>query len=250
MKQKNRTVLVTAIAITVVAAVFVSFGVPSLTGRTPKVTLADLTQQTGTRQDGSAFTVVEVTPQTVQSVIATLARPDSYYREAAVYLFWQGGSAASQVQVWQDGGYTKTTVTRSGGATQNYMVGDGTEYIWYDGDQTYYKGAAGDHTSDLSQRIPTYEDVLKVDPTQITSAGYESKNGKDCIYVEVREDDLGYLERYWIETASGLLCASETESNGQVVYRMEETKLQTPLVGESFALPDGTVLHRSAVAVQ
>ena len=42
MEQKNRTILVIAIAITVFAAVFVSFGLPSLTGRVPQVVLPDV----------------------------------------------------------------------------------------------------------------------------------------------------------------------------------------------------------------
>ena len=36
MDQKNRTILVIAIAVTVVAAVFVSIVLPAITGRAPK----------------------------------------------------------------------------------------------------------------------------------------------------------------------------------------------------------------------
>lgn len=248
MDQKNRTILVIAIAITVLAAVFVSFGLPSLMG-VPEVTLPDLSQE-GTGENRE-FLPVEVTTDTVQSVIATLNRPDSYYRELTVTLSWNGGSASDQIRIWADGGYVKTAVT-TGGTTQYRLVGDGTLYLWYAGDRTWKETRLGDSAADLAQRIPTYEDVLKLDPARINAAGYETRNGKDCIYVEVRDEDLNSLDRYWIETATGLLCGAETQENGRTVYEMTATALRAPLEdGVSFALPDGTVLHESsAVAVQ
>lgn len=252
MDQKNRTILVVAIAITVLAAVFVSFGLPSLMG-VPEVTLPDIGQE-GTGE-GSDFLAVEVTTDTVQSVIATLDRPDSYYQELTVTLSWTAGSqtasSSSQVQIWADGDYVKTAVA-TGGSTQNRLVGNGTLYLWYTGDRTWQEMDLGDSAADLAQRIPTYEDVLDLDPTQINAAGYETKNGKDCIYVEVKDETLNSLDCYWIETATGLLCGAETRENGKTVYEMTETALRTPLEGGvSFALPDGTVLHESsAVAVQ
>ena len=45
MDQKNRTILVLAIAVTVFAAVFVSLGLPALTGRAPEVVLPDVNQE-------------------------------------------------------------------------------------------------------------------------------------------------------------------------------------------------------------
>ncbi|MDO4515838.1 MAG: hypothetical protein Q4C76_01700 [Bacillota bacterium] len=246
MDQKNRTILVIAIAITVLAAVFVSFGLPSLMG-VPEVTLPDLSQE-GAGETGGVLPV-EVTTDTVQTVIATLDRPDSYYRELTVTLFWNGGSSSNQVQIWADGGYVKTAVTTAG-TTQHRLVGDGTLYLWYAGDRTWKETKLGDSAADLAQRIPTYEDVLELDPEQINAAGYERKNDRDCIYVEVRDDELNSLDRYWIETATGLLCGAETQENGRTVYEMTAAALRTPLEdGVSFALPDGTVLHES-VAVQ
>ena len=169
MEQKNRTILVIAIAITVFAAVFVSFGLPSLTGRVPQVVLPDVSQEiAGENQD---YLPVEVTPETVQAVIATLSRPESYQRELNVTLFWSGGSSSDQVRIWADGGYVKTDIT-TGGTVQHRLVGDGKLYLWYGGDRTWKELTAGETTGDLAQRIPTYEDVLALDPEQITDAGY------------------------------------------------------------------------------
>ena len=220
MDQKNRTILVIAIAVTVVAAVFVSIVLPAITGRAPQVTLPNVNQET--EGESQAFLPVEVTPETVQTVIASLSRPDSYYRELTVTLFWEGGESAEQVEIWADGGYVRTTIA-TGGTVQYRLVGEGKLRLWYAGDQTWQETEAGDGTADLAQRIPTYEDVLDLDTQQITAANYEEKNGKDCIFIEV-EGVQGVVDRYWIATDTGLLCAAETYEGDQKVYEMTENQ--------------------------
>ena len=235
MDQKNRTILVIAIAVTVVAAVFVSIVLPAITGRAPQVTLPNVNQET--EGESQAFLPVEVTPETVQTVISSLSRPDSYYRELTVTLFWEGGESAEQVEIWADGGYVRTTIA-TGGTVQYRLVGEGKLRLWYAGDQTWQETEAGDGTADLAQRIPTYEDVLDLDTQQITAANYEEKNGKDCIFIEV-EGVQGVVDRYWIATDTGLLCAAETYEGDQKVYEMTENQFQAPPGGGDGVLPAG-----------
>ena len=201
MEQKNRTFLVIAIGITVLAAVFFSIVLPALTGKAPKVLLPDVNQQTGQLEEN--YLPVTVTPATVQSVIASLSRPESYHAALTVSLYWDGGSSADQVEIWADGGYVRTAVS-GGGTTQYRLVGDGKLRLWYAGDQTWQETDAHDATADLAQRIPTYEDVLDLEQSAITEAGYEEKNGAYCIYVAVSVAE-NLQDRYWIDTASGLL---------------------------------------------
>lgn len=244
MEQKNRTILVIAIAITVFAAVFVSIGLPALTGRAPEVLLPDVNQEAVGEEDKN-FLPVEVTPGTVQSVIASLSRPESYYRALTVCLFWQGGESADKVEIWADGDYVRTANT-VGGITQYRLVGEGKLRLWYAGDRTWKETTASNGTADLAQRIPTYEDVLDLDASQIIEAGYEEKNEKSCIYVKVERAE-NVWDCYWIENATGLLCAAETYEGDTKVYEMTETQLVTPLEsGTVFSLPDGTVLHESS----
>ena len=243
MDQKNRTILVIAIAVTVVAAVFVSIVLPAITGRAPQVTLPNVNQET--EGESQAFLPVEVTPETVQTVISSLSRPDSYYRELTVTLFWEGGESAEQVEIWADGGYVRTTIA-TGGTVQYRLVGEGKLRLWYAGDQTWQETEAGDGTADLAQRIPTYEDVLDLEQSAITEAGYEEKNGAYCIYVAVSVAE-NLQDRYWIDTASGLLCGAETHEGDRKVYEMVQTQFASPLEeGTVFSLPDGTVVHESS----
>lgn len=244
MEQKNRTFLVVAIAVTILAAVFVSIVLPAVTGRAPKVLLPDVNQQTG--QAGENYLSVEVTPATVQEVIASLSRPESYRRTLTVSLYWEGGESADKVEIWADGDYIRTAVT-TGESTQYRLVGDGKLRLWYAGDQTWQETDAQAGTADLAQRIPTYEDVLDLPTEQIIAAGYEEKNGAYCIFVEV-DTDKNIRDRYWIDTASGLLCGAETYEGNRKVYEMAQTKFTAPLeAGTVFSLPDGTVLHESSI---
>ena len=240
MDENNRRVLVAAIAITVLAAVFVSFGLPALAGRTPQVTLAEL-DQPAAEEPGQQLLPVEVNPDTVQSVIATLSRPESYSRSLTVTLYWgDSGSGEQQVELWADSGWTKTAITSSGGI-QHRLVGDGKLCLWYEGDKAWKEAPANDRTGDLAQRIPTYEDVLEANKNDITEASYVTKEGRDCVYVEVRQGE-DRSDRYWIETATGLLAFCETLEGEKTVYAMKETDYTAPISDFSvFALPDGSL---------
>lgn len=94
---------------------------------------------------------------------------------------------------------------------------------------------------DLSQRLPTYETVLLLDPEQITAAGYELRGGMSCVWVEVQLDE-NLSEQYWVSVDSGLLVSAEMVQDGQLVYRMTAySAIQTPCPTDaSFRLPDGT----------
>ena len=244
VEQKNRTILVVAIAVTVLAAVFVSLILPTLTNRPPEVILPSV-EQDAAGAEGKAFLPVEVTPDTVQEVIASLSRPKSYYRQLTVGLSWAGGSGGIQVEIWADGDYVRTAISDAD-VTQYRLVGDGKLRLWYAGDKTWKEMPAKAGTMDLAQRIPTYEDVLALDPEQISSAAYEQKDDKSCIFVEVANAQDG-VDRYWIDTASGLLFAAESSAGDTITYEMNETQLKTPLTsGVTFALPDGTVLHETS----
>ena len=247
MEQKNRTAVVVAIGIVILAAVFLSIGLPALTNSIPEVTLPDLSVSDEAEGGGDTALPLEVTPETVQSVIATLARPENYDRSLLVTLFWgEDGSAESTVRVWADGDYVQTELTTAAGEKQVRLVNGETFALWYDGDRTWQERPVKEGGGDLAQRIPTYEDILALEKSQITGAGYESRNGHNCVYVEAQTGEDSQLERYWVETATGLLYAAETVFEGKVVYVMTETALAAPMTeAHSFALPDGTVLHEA-----
>lgn len=230
---------------------FTSFGLNFFALNTPQVVLptssAGLGNGSASTGPDQSYLRVEVTPQTVAGVVATLARPESYYRELTVETFWPEGSSFSQVQTWQDGGWSHVRQTMPSGVVRHDLTGEGVLYYWYDGFQSYGQTPADERSSDLAQHIPTYETVLELDPSHIISAGYERKGDLPCVYVEVRPQGGHTLERYWVSVDNGLLVAAELEEDGQVVYQMSAwTPVQSPCpAGAQFTLPGGEVLYQA-----
>jgi len=255
LEDRKRTIFAVIIALIVVLALLYSFGL-NLFSTPPQLDMADPneaeSQGPSSADPGdNAGILVVVRPDTVQSVIASLSRYESYSRTMEVTYYWgdeQSGTISAQV--WEADGWTRTETILMSGATECSIVGEGTVWLWYD-DGTentapkVYQGSADEPMSDRLQYLPTYEDVLALNVESITDASYLEYNGQPCIYVEAEQPDLGYLYRYWISAISGLLMASETEKSGVLVYRMESNEVIAPLSeGEwVFTLPDGTVLH-------
>ena len=250
MDSKNRLFIVIAVIVIIVGAMFTSFGRNLFILNTPEVILPSSSAQSGVSSgdpDGSdaLFRPVEVTPDTVSGVVATLARPTSYYQELAVETFWAEGTSSTQVQVWVDGGWYHSRQALPSGVIRHDLVGDGTLYYWYEGSRQFETAPADERSFDLAQHIPTYETVLDADPEQITGTGYDdSRGGIPCIYVEVSAPGGERVDRYWISVESGLLISSETLEGEELLYRMTAySPIQSCPSGTTFQLPDGTVLH-------
>lgn len=258
MEKKKMTMFAVLIAVLIVGAMLFSFGLTRLSGGTPAVRLPQITEgdtpgqnsaSPGGATAGGNYLRVEVTPETVQGVIATLTRSESYSRVVNVETLLEGSKIGeTSVSCWVTRGYTAARM-RVGGKVRHSITGNGKLYVWYEGDGTWYEGALGGLSPDILQRIPTYEDVLKVDKGDIEGAGYQMLEGVPCIYVEVAEDELGYTEAYWISVESGLLVCSETRKGGKVVWRMSSFGVEIPMPSNApFVLPDGTDVRASATA--
>ncbi|MEG2421101.1 MAG: hypothetical protein RSB55_06090 [Oscillospiraceae bacterium] len=250
MDGKNRTVFVLLIAVVIAAVILSGVGL-NFMGKTPHVALPDLSPDssppatvTGNEPLGE-YVKVDVTPDTVQSVIVTLVRPESYSRTVKIETkgkndFW-GISTAS---VMRDGGWTQVDAVLENGQTEHSLVGKDDLYVWRGRETAYQHYAADSLSADLAQRIPTYEDILALDKSKITATGYEEKGSLACVYVETFVEELEQYERFWVSVNTGLLVSAETVKNDETVYRMTAYEVVVPAPPKTeFALPDGTVLH-------
>lgn len=248
MERRNRNILVVLIGIVITVAMLSSFGLGLFSPDTAKIQLpTPAASQSQEPVEEEEYVRVEITTETVQYVVEhTLTRPESYGRNVTIEDFWgEGQSGVTHATVWVDDGWTHTTATLPGGTVRHSIVGDDQFWLWYEGNSRVLTGAADEDSADLEgQRIPTYEDVLKLKQSDIADAGYEDKEGVSCIFVETVPDSQGYVERYWISTDSGLLSCAETRLEGQLIYRMSAFSVDRPVPeNASFVLPDGTVLH-------
>ena len=193
-------------------------------------------------KNSAALTVIEITPKTVQTAIATLSRPDAYQRTITVEQFWTGGSATDETMVTVSGPWTRTDRTMSDGRVRHCITGAEAVYIWYNNEKELYSGPVGEISADNEQSIPTYENILDLPTEQIVTADYRSFSDINCIYVEASSPD-DHTLRYWVSVDSGLLVAAEKLIQGATIYRMGalEVDFSEP-AAKDFTLPDGTVL--------
>ena len=250
MEDRKRTVLAAVIIAVVLAAVLYSFSL-NLFAPTPELVLADPNasgsmEPGGEPNGGQSGLMVGVNTRTVQSLIASLTRYESYSRGVAVEYYDDGQLVGTvSAQVWADGGWTRTDLTLSSGRVEHTIVGDGQLWLWYDRETAVYSGPAEGLSADLLQRLPTYEDVLALDKDSITAADYVERDGLPCVFVEAVMPGLNYVERYWMSETSGLLMAAETEKDGVLIYTLSSREVVSPLdqTAGIFTLPDGTLLY-------
>lgn len=251
MDKQHRNLLAVLIAAVMAVALFSAFSI-SLFHRTPAVVLPTLTPApvTSLPPDGEEdYQRVEVTTDTVQQVVATLERPESYARTITVETQGADGSfGVTTTAVTVDGGWTQTAATLPDGRVCHSLIGGGKRYVWYDQESRWREYEAGEYSADLSQRLPTYEDMLAADKGQIVAAQYALSGSMPCVYIAVAEESLGYVESYWVSVDTGLLVYAESSRDGEVFYRMSGYTVETPATpGHSFTLPDGQVLHTTAL---
>lgn len=248
MDKGHRNLVAVLVAVVMAVALFSAFSI-NWFHKTPSVILPtltaapDVTPTSGV--SGGSYQRVEVTVDTVQRVIATLERPESYARTLTVETIGEEGNVGrTTAQVVVDGGWTQVTATLPDGRVCHTIVGEEKRYVWYDDQRSWQEYPAQERSADLSQRLPTYEDVLAVVQSDIVDARYQNSGDLPCIYVAVEEDELGYVEEYWVSVDTGLLVRAESRKGEDVFYRMSGYTVETPAApGLSFTLPDGTVLH-------
>lgn len=189
----------------------------------------------------SSIARIEVTPSTVQSAIATLKRPEQYSSSFTVERFYGEDSLTETGTLYVSAPWSRIDLAKSGEV--RHVLTDGeTVHIWYGSSKKVYTSTAA-FSADEEQGVPTYEDVLALNPESIALADYRLLDITDCIYVETAADEAGYVERYWVSVSTGLLISAEKQRGDEVIYRYTSSDLNTAEVTlQQFTLPDGTVL--------
>lgn len=191
----------------------------------------------------SALTVVEITPETVQSAIATLVRPEQYSRTITIQHLWPGGNGSYEVSVAVYGAWSRVDRMMPDNQVCHTITGGEKTYIWYNNERSIFIANVGDVAGDHEQTIPTYEDILLLPVDSIAVADYRLISDVNSIYTETVPDEAGYVMRYWVSVETGLLVAAERLQNDEPVYRMISKSMDTMISPtELFTLPDGTVL--------
>ena len=117
--------------------------------RTSHVTLPDLTQQSvaapgSSQYEDEAVNKIEIKPETVQSAIATLARPNAYIQLLVGEWLWESSSALSPITTYAYEGLFRIDSVKTDGRTRHVVTNGERTAVWYDDSDTYYIGNAGD----------------------------------------------------------------------------------------------------------
>lgn len=243
-RRLNRITAVFLTAVVLVVAVMLSHSFRSPPSLVLPQEQDDAQQTPGSGSEQDMLETVSVTPETVQTAIATLERPAQYRRSISIEQFWNGGSGQWETSVSASGRWQRIDRTLSGGRVRHIITDGAITYTWYNSESSVFQAPADEITPDMEQSIPTYEDILSLPVEQIASADYRSvDNYGGCIYVETEPDEAGYTLCYWVSLDTGLLAMSEKLLDGDVIYRMQETAVElTPTFTDEFTLPDGTIL--------
>ncbi len=90
--------------------------------------------------------MVAVTPETVQTAIATLHRPGQAYRRVIrVEQLWDGGSGSFETTVTVSGRWTRTDRSLSDGQVRHTITDGEITYIWYGSESSVYSACGGYH---------------------------------------------------------------------------------------------------------
>jgi len=230
-------VLLAAVGLTLLFA-------PGRTPDTPPVLLPAAMVQADAPEQGQegipADRQITVTPETVQTVIATLHRADSYARTLTVTDFWSGGSRARTVEVWAKGENLRLRISGERSGSLRHILLTGSEKrIWYTDSANIYVGPADASDADAFQSLITYEKVLDLPQSDILDAGYTDHLGQSCIYVRFRSGTLGYISECYIAPDTGLLMGERSYDGDTLIYAMDSSAPDLSTPDESvFAAPE------------
>ena len=235
MKRISSLTVAVIATLVLLAGILLFLASPLAAQKTAEVHLPEirdrLPEQTGAAVPRE-LTQVEVNPETVQAVLATLNRPESYSRTLQVFQFWDGGGRSAEIRVWVRSGAVRLNII---GADRevNYLLEGEVLTLWYGSDMSrrYTYAGADARLGDSLQRIPTYEDILSLDPACILEAGCAcSEDGKWRILVTAKDSDFDYLDIYYVSLDTGLLVGAEQWDGDTLIYRMTagEAELSAP----------------------
>ena len=182
---------------------------------------------------------VTLTTKNVQNVIATLRRPESYHLLAETVVSYGDESRVTQTEEWvsPDRCVTRTQDSLTG-STLCAVTEAGRSLLWYEGeDRLLDLGGEAFTDPDQMAGMPSWSDVLALDPGSITAAEYRGMEEIPCIFVESYDGTLDYSNRYYISQETGLLIYAETFAKGELVCSMRLILCDGEMDGEEDVIP-------------
>ncbi len=189
-------------------------------------------------ENARKITQIEIRPDNVQQVIASLSRPDSYSCVVSNTLYWDGGNSTLQCKQYVRQTASRVELLRASGEVDSVVLQyDGHIYAWDAGSSTYYSGQAGSFTPAETAMLPTYETVCALPKEQIQQAELLDVSGQPMIRVVAWQD--GRTVEYTISTVTGLLHSAVFTEEGVQTQSIQISVLSlTQQKDNLFTLPE------------
>ena len=230
MKWKSPSTFTIAALLVLAIVVFLVLLFQSGGTTPPDIDLPEPINDSISSVDDTALNIVaDVTKETVQAVISTLSRVESYYRKMTSTLYSDRGELISDMEVWCQGGKMRI-ISATGDEVRNILIDNTDLYIWYTGDSSLYKSQLYNGANDELMGIVSYESIINLEPEKIIDAGHVEFQEESCIFVEYTTGSQSYNYKAYISIATGLLIGDETWDGDSLIYSMvsELPDISTP----------------------
>ncbi len=247
MKKRSTTALIAAMFV-VAVGIFISFFLSSNQSDSYTISLPgqgsaeiDTSHEIGDSNRDQVKTIT-ITAENIQSVVASLQRPADYHCQLSTVYYYRDTQTTMKTELWRaDDCVRISQFSADGQAAQQTILTDDWVYLWGNG-TAYSRYARQESDADLYSRIPSYEDLIAMDASQILVGELREQDGTLCLYAETQDLVTNEIEQWYILVENGLLLQATGTVDGVNTYTCYMTALTLEEVAEElFVLPDGTL---------
>lgn len=250
-KEKKKRGLNDTFALTISLLIFVSLIAVFVlsrvnTTRTPEITLPEQAVSTGSAElpgdeaynSSEQLKDVVIDETNVARIIATLSRPSEYTVKMSATLYYSEHSVTSELTHYVSHGVSRTD-SDDGMNPYSVIVSGRRIYTFAPGSDEFVVSTPSETSGDDFTRAPTYESLTALPASAIIDASLLG----EYIYVQTRDEALGY-DIYWsISLQYGLLTNFTVMKNNATVYNCSSAGITVGSVPDgTFTLPNGEVV--------
>lgn len=247
MKKRSTMALIAAMFV-VAVGIFISFFLSSNQNNSYTISLPgqgsaeiDTSHEIGDNNRDQIKTIT-ITAENIQAVVASLQRPESYHCQLSTIYYYRDTQTTMRSELWRAADRIRISqFTAEGQAAQQALLTENWVYLWGDS-ATYSRYARQEGDGDLYSRIPSYEDLIKMDASQILVGELREQDGALCLYAETQDLLTNEIEHWYILVENGLLLQVSGAIDGVNTYSCYLTSLTFEDAEDTlFVLPDGTL---------
>jgi hypothetical protein len=246
MNKQNAKLASWAAVLTAVLVFFALFYMLRRGGETPSIVLPPAPDElSGVGSPADAITaaaaldleLIDITRENVATLVANMPRPAQYSSRGRtkIYSGYMSREWSHHIHVL-DGFKNIERYDADGNLLDRVIYTPDKVYMWLN--EQVLDIARGAFSPDAATRMPTYEDILEIEPEAIIGVMYI--RDADIPHVWLRANILSVEAEYWVDLETGLLTRAIARQNGEIAWTFDLEALTLERPGDSFfLLPSG-----------